>query len=310
MCVNLFSCKGIEFENQKVANAKELQLGEVMVFVAEEKNKYENKFNSQVWSLKNGDGTTYFKDYVVYTVKKFVEKIMKLKLTAADLNVVVSPKDDEILKEASREYFAALTFGDLEFMGCNEDDVYNAFKDYHIARLVVDNLSKNASTEISISEAKVISVQYIVLNDRELAYKTAEDVRAKGASFAYFAKTRSVDTNINMLIKRGDEYSVRFPELFYMTSGQISEVFPYRNQYYIFRCVSDYLPDETENRRLEILRSMKNNEFEENFERFEEKYRVKSNSSYWKEIDLSLGADCSINQFEDIYYKYFPKKIR
>ena len=140
LSISLFACSGIEFENQKVANAKEFSLGEVMIFMSEEKNKYENRFNSQVWGLKNGDGTAYFKDYIVYTVKKFVEKIMKLKLAANDLNVIVSQKDDELLKTASDEYFNSLTFGDLEFMNCSEEDAYNAYKDYHIARLVIDNL--------------------------------------------------------------------------------------------------------------------------------------------------------------------------
>lgn len=310
ICVALFSCKGIEFENQKIATAKELPLGEVMIFVAEEKNKYENRFNSQIWTLKNGEGTIYFKDYVVHTVKKFVEKIMKLKLAANELNLIISTSDEDLIKAASDEYRSLLSDADIEFIGCSDDDIYNAFKDYHISRLVVDNLSKNASEEISISEAKVISVQYIVMEDRNLAYQTIEDVKAKGANFAYFAKTRSTDTSIEMLIKRGDDNSVKFPEVFYLSAGQISDVLPYRNEYYIFKCLSDYLPDETENRRLEILRSMKNVEFQDNFSRFESEYKVVSNSNYWNEIDLALGADSKINEFENVYYKYFPKKIK
>lgn len=307
---NLFSCKGIEFANQKTAIAKELPLGEVMIFVAEEKNKYENRFNKEIWNLKSGDGTAYFKDYVVNTVKRFVEKIMKLKLVASDLNVIITQKDEELILKASEEYKEALSYADLEFIDCSDEDIVNAFRDYHLSRLVINNLSKNASSEISISEAKVINVQYIVLENRDLAYQTLEDVKVKGASFAYFAKTRSVDTNIEMLIKRGDEYSVRFPELFYLSKGQISDVFQYRNRYYIFRCLSDYMAEETEARRLEILRTMKNSEFNDNFAKFDEEYRVVSNSSYWKEIDLSVGEDSTINKFEEIYYRYFPKKIR
>ena len=309
-CLTLYSCKGIEFENHKTAIAKELPLGEVMIFVSEEKNKYENRFNSQIWNLKSGDGASYFKDYVVYTVRRFAEMIMKLKLVASDLNVFVNQKDNELLKKASEEYKNLLSNADLEFIGCTDEDIFNAFNDYHISRLVIDNLSKNASAEISISEAKVINVQYIVLSDKDLAYKTAEDVRVKGANFSYFAKTRSTDTDIEMLIKRGDENSIKFPELFYLSAGQISNVLQYRNDYYIFKCLSDYMVEETEKRRVEILRNMKNDEFKENFSRYDDKYRVVSNSSYWKEIDLALGEDSTINKFEDIYYKYFPKKIR
>ena len=306
----LFSCKGIEFENQKTAKAEEFSRGEAMIYVAEEKNRYENRFGYSLWNLKSGDGSRYFKDYIVYVTKAFIEKIMVLKLTANDLNIVISNADNEKLVKASEEYYNSLSTADKAYIECNEKDVLNAYTDYHTARLVVDNLSKKASTELSISEAKVMRVQYILFDDIETAMKTAEDVKQKGANFAYFAKTRSKDTEIEMIIKRGDETSTRFPELFYLSDGQISEVIQFKNGYYLFKCVEDYLVDETENRRLEVLISMKNTEFQENFKKYEDAYKIKSNSSYWREIDLQEGRDCTIDKFEDIYYKYFPKTIK
>ena len=310
VAISFFSCKGIEFENKKIAKAEELSRAESMIFVAEEKNRYENKFGSALWNLKSGDGNLYFKDYIVSITKAFVEKLMVLKLTADDLNIVISSADNEKIVKASEEYYNLLTFGDKSYIGCNEGDVLNAFTDYHVARLVVDNLSKNASTELSISEAKVIRVQYIVFDDKETAEKTAVEVKNKGANFAYFAKTRSKETEIEMVIKRGDEASTRFPELFYMSDGQVSEVIQFKNKYYLFKCIEDYLVDETENRRLEVLRSMKNSEFSEKFKKYEETYKIRSNSYYWREIDLQEGYDCTIDKFEDIYYKYFPKAIK
>lgn len=306
----LISCKGIEFENQKIAKAEEFTKAQSMIFVAEEKNRYENKFGPALWDLKSGDGSLYFKDYMVYITKSFVEKIMVLKLTANDLNIIISSADSEKLKSASEEYYNLLSFDDKDYIGCNEDDVLKVFTDYHTARLVVDNLSKKASTELSISEAKVIKVQYIVFDDEETANKTVEEVQNRGANFAYFAKTRSKDTEIEMIIKRGDETSVRFPELFYLSDGQISNVIQFKNKYYLFKCIDDYLVDETEDRRLEVLRSMKNVEFNENFSKYAEEYKIKSNSTYWREIDLQKGDKCTIDKFETIYYKYFPKSIR
>ena len=306
----MISCKGIEFENQKIAKAEELSKGEAMIFVAEEKNKYENRFGKEIWDLKSGDGKLYFREYIVSITKSFVEKLMVLKLTASDLNIVLSSSDEEKLISASNEYYNSLSYDDIEFIKCSTEDVYNAFKDYHIARLVVDSLSKKASTELSISEAKVIKVQYMVFDDKETADKITEQLKAKGANFAYFAKTRSLDTEIEMIIKRGDELSTRFPELFYMSTGQSSGVLQFKNKYYIFKCIDDYLEDETEDRRLEVLKVMKNNEFEENFKKYQEQYVIKSNSAYWKNIDLKDGLKCEINKFEDIYYNYFPKTIK
>ena len=308
--ISITSCKGIEFENQKIAKAEEFTKGEAMIFVAEEKNKYENKFGEGLWNLKSGDGSLYFRDYIVSITKNFIEKIMVLKLVADDLNVVISNADAEKIDKASAEFFNALSYGDKEYIGCDEKDVLNAYKDYHVARLVIDNLSKNASTELSISEAKVIRVQYIVFEDAELAKKTIEDLKAKGANFSYFAKTRSLDTEIEMIIKRGDELSTRFPELFYLSDGQVSDVLRFKNRYYIFKCMEDYLIEETENRRLELLKAMKNDEFRENFAKYEKEYSIRSNSSYWKDINLKDGIDCKIDCFEEIYYRFFPKTIK
>ena len=55
---------------------------------------------------------------------------------------------------------------------------------------------------------------------------------------------------------------------------------------------------------------MKNNEFKENFKKYEEKYAIRSNSAYWRSIDLKNGLECGINKFDDIYYSYFPKTIK
>ena len=304
------SCHGIEFENQKIAKAEEFPIGEVMIFVAEEKNKYENRFGSDVWNLKNGNGDIFFKDYIVSVSKNFIEQMMILKLVAVDLGIVIGNADLEKIKEASKEYYDSLTFADLDYISCTEEEVFDAFRDYHLTRLVVDNLSKKASTELSISEAKVIKVQYIVFEDREKAEETIESLKAKGANFAYFAKTRSLDTDIEMIIKRGDELSTRFPELFYLSAGQTSEVLQFKNRFYLFKCIDDYLEKETEERRLEVLRSMKNAEFNENYQKYKNEYKIKSNSQYWRTIDLQQGENCKVNNFEDIYYKYFPKLIK
>lgn len=305
----LTSCKGIVFENQKTAKAEEFTKGEAMIFVAEEKNKYENKFGKDVWNLKSGDGNQYFRDYVVNSTKKFVEKMMKLKLVAEELNVIIGSNDLEKLKNAALEYERSLTLSDIDYMDCDSNDILKAFTDFHISRVVVDTVSKGVTTELSISEAKVIKVQYIVFETKDAALKTKEDLNARGANFSYFAKTRSSENEIEMIIQRGDEASLRFPELFYLSSGQVSDVLYSDNKYYLFKCINDYMVDETEERRISILKKMKNDAFDENYRKYDEEFQLKSNSTYWKDINLLDGFACTIHRFEEIYYKYFPKTI-
>ena len=102
----------------------------------------------------------------------------------------------------------------------------------------------------------------------------------------------------------------KFPELFYLSKGQLSGILQNVNKYYLFKCIEDYMVDETEDRRIEILRAMKNDSFNENYARYENNYQIKSNSQYWDTIDLSNGNDCTIHKFEQIYYSYFPHSIK
>ncbi|MDO5850830.1 MAG: hypothetical protein Q4P14_06390, partial [Methanobacteriaceae archaeon] len=95
-----------------------------------------------------------------------------------------------------------------------------------------------------------------------------------------------------------------------LSSGKVSETLFNQNKYYIFKCIDDYIEDETEKRRIEILKTMKTDEFNNNFAKYEKDLPIKSNSTYWRNIDLAKGGYCKVDNFETIYYKYFPKEIK
>ena len=307
MSILLSSCKGIEFEDSSFSHAVELTRGEAMILIADEKNNYENKFGYEVWSLKSGDGRQDFKSYVVLKVKEFVEDIMLYNLVAKDLGVDITDREKNTLKDASEDYFNSLTDGDKSFIGASIDDVYNLFSKYRIANLLVGEFTKNDDIELSISETKVILVQYIVFEDKETAESIKERLKQKNANFSYFAKTytKDEDNNIDMIVKRGDETSIRFPEIFFLADGEVSDVLSYRGRYYIFKCIDDYLENETEERRLEILEKIRRDGFNNTFKNYESMYNVKSSSDYWNNIDLSKGNNCTVMNFYKTYNKYF-----
>ena len=307
MSILLSSCKGIEFEDSSFSHAVELTRGEAMILIADEKNNYENKFGHEVWSLKSGDGRQDFKSYVVLKVKEFVEDIMLYNLVAKDLGVDITDGEKNTLKDASEDYFNSLTDGDKSFIGASIDDVYNLFSKYRIANLLVGEFTKNDDIELSISETKVILVQYIVFEDKETAESIKERLKQKNANFSYFAKTytKDEDNNIDMIVKRGDETSIRFPEIFFLADGEVSDVLSYRGRYYIFKCIDDYLENETEERRMEILEKIRRDGFNNTFKNYESMYNVKSSSDYWNNIDLSKGNNCTVMNFYKTYNKYF-----
>ena len=309
LMITLSSCKGIEFEDSSFSHATELTKGEAMILIADEKNNYENKFGHEVWKLKSGDGRQDFKSYVVIKVKEFVEDIMLYNLVAKDLGVDISDEEMKTIREASDEYYNNLTIGDKKFIEATYDDVVNLFTKFRIANLLVAEFTKNEDIELSISETKVISVQYIEFEDKESAETIKEKLNQKNANFSYYAKTYTKDenNNIDMIVKRGDEISIRFPEIFFLADGEVSDVLSYRGRYYIFKCINDYLEEETENRRVEILDKLRSDGFNENFKSYKNLYNVKSAADYWNNIDLSNGEDCKVMNFYKTYNEYFKQ---
>ena len=303
----LVSCSGVRIENSKISNVKDLTKGQVMVLVVEEKNKYEERFGTEIWNLKSGDGNTNFKDYVVSNIKTFVEKMLTIKEYGEREKIELSSKDRDLCEKAKNDYMADLSLEDMNYIDCTEEEVLELYLYYRLINLTIDELTKNSNIELSISEAKVISTQYIVLNTLDDAKKVHEGVLGKGANFAYYARqyTKDADNNISMIIKRGDEFSSKVPNIFYISTGEISEPIEIDGKYYIFKVLDDYMEKETSDRMVEIINGIKNKEFNERFDVFEKNNSIKSTSAYWQSIDLSKGNRCKIHSFYTLYNKYF-----
>ena len=299
------SCSGVKISDTNYVLVPEFSRGMSMILVAEEKNKFESNFGSDVWKIKSGSGDSNFKDYIVGCVKAYVEKLMTLKLFADFFNITLSTRDREWINNAANDYYQSLTEMDLEYIECSLEDIKNLYGIYRLANLAIDSMTRNSDVELSISESKVVSVEYMILSSEERAREIKELLNLRGSSFAYYASSNSEDTNINMIIKRGDKMSSIFPEVFYLATGDVSDVLTYQNKYYLFKCTNDYMEKETLVRKQEILKDLKNKEFNQQFVVFQEKNSVRSNASYWSSIDLSLGVGCRVQKFYEIYDKYF-----
>lgn len=304
----LTSCKGVKIASAVTTSMQEYSKEKSMILVAEEKNKYENRYGHDIWKLKSGDGLQNFSDLIVFNVKKYIESIITINLMGDKYNVIINNEDMDKIDQLSNEYFDLLSDGDKNFMGCDISDVKELYKDFHKARLTIDHVTKNANIELSISESKVIKVQYIQFDDYDTAYMVSTKSQARGANFAYFAKQYTkANGNIERIAMRGDDFSKPFPEIFYLGTGQMSEILKYEDKWYLFKCIDDYMIDETNQRKEDILKQLKENAFYKEYDKFALENPVKLKSDFWQEINISEGGDSTTDRFYDMYYTYFPK---
>lgn len=306
LCLSLVcSCRGIQIQNSKQASIEEFSKGQIMIFVAEEKKKYENAYGREVWNLKSDKGTQTYKDYVTSNIKKYIESLMVLNLYAQEHGINISNEDILKFSEFAGQFYNSLNDDELSYMETTKEDIEKMLIYYKLAVIAIRQMTKNSDIELSISETKVIETNYIVVKDRETAYKILEGLKGKGANFNYYANTYTTveNKNINMTISRGDDMSIVFPEVFYLASGEISDVLEYHNEYYIFKCISDYKEKESKERREKIFSLLKNKEFNEQYMNYYENNKILLGATYWNDIDISKEINLSNSSFFDFYDK-------
>lgn len=300
------SCKPIDIPNP-VVEVDEWSKGMVMIIVAEEKNAFEKAFNKDVWSLKSSTNFESYDNYIIANVKEYVQKLMTVNLMLENSSVGPNTEERVLLENCAKEYYGNLTKGDKEFINCTEQEVFKLYIEYFKATNIANMLIQGADDEISVSEAKVIEVEQIKVDNLEEANEIKNKLMQKGAAFSYYAKQYSKDPITTYEVERGSLMASHFPELFYLNTGDISDVIEYNGSYYIFKCKNGYKERETLRRRDDIIKAIRQKAFDEQFNKFQVDHKIYLKAPYWDDIKLSIENDCTVNNFFTIYNKYFAE---
>lgn len=114
---------------------------------------------------------------------------------ADEENVTLSGKERELVKQAAAQYMENLKNAGDSFE-ITRDVAESLYEDYWKAEKLVETLTENVNLEVSDSEAKVITVDEIVLSDKDQADETLKKVRTEGTDFMTVAKEVSEDQEI------------------------------------------------------------------------------------------------------------------
>ena len=178
------------------------------------------------------------------------------------------------------------------------DVAESLYEDYWKAEKLVETLTENVNLEVSDSEAKVITVDEIVLSDKDQADETLKKVRTEGTDFMTVAKEVSEDQEIEKKISRGMR-SEEYEQVAYaLASGEISDVIEADGKYYILRCVNDYDEAATKVRKEEMVREKKNEAFYETYSEYAAKVHLAKDDSLWKNLSITDGERTSADFFE------------
>ena len=222
----LSSCKGIAISG-KTENIPGYTEAQAMIVVGSERNRIQNVMGKEVWDLPvAGQVEKTYGEYFLAKTKEFLQDIRTLNLMAEEKGIIANGTEMESIRTAANAFYQSLSEEDKAFFGnCSLKDVVDMYVAYFVAEKTAKSLLANVDTELSAAEAKVISVEQIVVQDENLAKELEEKVKLAGANFSYYARQYSEDPELQKNLAFGESEDEYAKVAFSLEDNEISSVF-------------------------------------------------------------------------------------
>lgn len=276
---------------------REYGKAETMVIVTTERLRYEELYTDKIWDTVVDESGTTFEETLLSQIHDFLKELKTMSRMADEEKVTLSGKERELAKQAAAQYMKELKNAG-ESSEIDKDVVESLYEDYWKTEKLVETLTGSVNLEVSDSEAKVITVDEIVLSDKDQADEALKKVQMEGTDFMTVAKGVSEDQEIEKKISRGLRPEAYEKAAYALATGETSDVIEADGKYYILRCVNDYDEAATKARKEEMVREKRNEVFYETYSEYAAKVHLTKDDSLWKNLSITDGERTSADFFE------------
>lgn len=297
-------------------------LSEANIYLTNLQDQYESVYGCDMWETKCGDLT--IEDYVKKTVIAQLAQIKSMALFSKQYNIELTQEETSTLNQAAKDYFNSLNDAQVKAMGITLEDVVSAYSDYLLASKVYSSLTTETNTEVSDDEARIITVQQIVINKYSLdqsgnkvpsteeekaeAYSKASTILEKaknGEDFANLAENYSDNDTCELSLGRGKLENSVEKIVFNMENDELSDIIETEDSYYIMKCINSYDIEATDANKEVIIEQRKAKAFDEVYEVFVNGLVSEFNDELWNAVTLGDDGDVKTVNFFDVYNQYF-----
>lgn len=297
-------------------------LQEVMVYLTNTKNQYENTFGSQIWSAAY-EGQTLeasMKD----TVLARLARVKAMNLMAQNEGISLNTQELEKVAKAANEYFDGLNETEKRLLEVNLELITAMYEEYTLANKVYEYLIADINPEISDDEARTITVEHILIKTYTLdengekveyskqakkeAYEKAKEAWKRataGEEFSILAIEYSDDISTTFSFGKGTQEEVFEQAAFNLGTNEISEIIETEYGYHIIKCISTFDKEETDRNKVKIVEKRRQEVFDEEYSGFVEKLTKNLNTQLWENVGFIDDEQVKTDNFFEIYHKYF-----
>ena len=298
-------------------------LPEVMVYLTNTQDQYENAFGSQIWQTNLGDVS--LEDNIKETVLAQLAQIKTMNLLAQRHGVQLDEEELALTEEAADTYYSSLNQTEREVMQVDRKVIAQLYAEFALANKVYEYIIKDINPEISDDEARTITVQHILIRtyvqdgtgkkiefsdkDKKEAYERAKEIlalaREEGADFEELVLYYSEGDKGNYSFGKGETDPAFEEAAFNLGKGEISDIIETRYGYHIIKCINTFNREETDANKIKIVEKRKEEVFGQEYDAFVSTLTRTINQSLWDSISFSVNEEVTTCDFFDIYNQYF-----
>lgn len=298
------------------------ELSEIMVYLMNTKNQYEEIFGKEIWNTSH-DGVT-LEENIKDTVLAKIAKIKAMNLLAQQIGIVLDEEEKNKVMQAAQEYYDSLNETEIESLAVTVEMIYSMYEEYALADKVYENLIADINPEISDDEARTITVQHILIKTYSLneegekvpyteqakkqAYQQAREIwqmAIDGKDFLGLIAEYSEDSNSSYSFGKGSLDAAFEEAAFNLSTDEISGVVESASGYHIIKCISTFDREETDRNKIKIVEQRRKEVFDEEYTKFVNGLTRNLNTELWDTVGFLEDEAITTSSFFETFHKYF-----
>lgn len=277
-------------------------LPEALVYLANEKNQYENVYGIEMWEHDFGDTT--LEEYLKNQVVSQLAQVKSMVFLADEREIALSEEEEGRSAQAAEEYFDSLSEEEIRLLKVDQEEIRQMYQDYCLAYKAYGQITADATVEISDDEARIIQVQQIFVPEENLA-KELKRKLDEGEDFESLAANYSKASQTTISLARGEKSEEYEDVAFNLDNQEISQVFAADEGYYILKCLDTYLEEESEANKIKVAQQQKTERFRTIYSDLMKDTLSEFQQKLWEQVHFSDYDSVGTSSFFEIYQKYF-----